>query len=183
VRRGGDEALRVLTQRFDGVRIEATEVTSEEFEEGARLVPDDVKAAMVEARSRLIAWHTAGMAREFQIDTAPGVSCGRLLRGIRRVGLYVPAGSAPLPSTALMLGVPAALAECDEVVLCTPPSKAGRADPTVLVAAQLCGIRRVFKVGGAQAIAAMALGTATIPACDKLFGPGNPYVTSAKMRA
>jgi len=122
------------------------------------------------------------MAAEFRIDTAPGVSCGRVLRGIRRVGLYVPSGSAPLPSTALMLGVPASLAGCEDVIVCTPPRKEGRADPTVLVAARLCGIRRVFKVGGAQAIAAMALGTASIPACDKLFGPGNSFVTSAKQQ-
>jgi histidinol dehydrogenase len=120
------------------------------------------------------------MAIEFDIDTAEGVRCGRILRGIGSVGLYVPAGSAPLPSTALMLGVPAELAECRDVVLCTPPRPDGRADPAVLVAAALCGIRRVFKLGGAQAIAAMALGTETVPACDKLFGPGNSYVTAAK---
>jgi histidinol dehydrogenase len=111
------------------------------------------------------------------------VRCGRILRGIRRVGLYVPAGSAPLPSTALMLGVPAQLAGCEEVVLCTPPRRDGTADPAVLVAAALCGIRRVFKLGGAQAIAAMALGTDTVAACDKLFGPGNAWVTEAKRQA
>ena len=183
VRLGGDAALLALTERFDGIRLETLEATAAEFEEAARLTPEDVKAAMCEARERLIAWHRAGMAAEFQIDTAPGVSCGRILRGIRRVGLYVPSGSAPLPSTALMLGVPASLAGCEEVVLCTPPQRDGRADPGVLVAARLCGIPRVFKVGGAQAIAAMALGTSTIPACDKLFGPGNPYVTSAKQQA
>jgi len=182
VRRGGDAALIALTERFDGIRLESLEVTPIEFEEAEHLVPMEVKAAMSEARERLIAWHRAGMAAEFQIDTAPGVSCGRILRGIRRVGLYVPSGSAPLPSTALMLGVPAGLAGCEDVVLCTPPQKGGHADPTVLVAATLCGIRRVFKIGGAQAVAAMALGTATIPACDKLFGPGNPFVTSAKQQ-
>lgn len=182
VREGGDVAVVALTERFDGIRVEVPEVGGAEFGEASRLVPAEVKAAMAEARERLIAWHRAGMAKEFQIDTAPGVSCGRVLRGIRRVGLYVPSGSAPLPSTALMLGVPASLAGCEDVVLCTPPSKDGRADPTVLVAAQLCGIRRVFKVGGAQAIAAMALGTASIPSCDKLFGPGNSFVTSAKQQ-
>ena len=179
VKRDGDLALRSITQRFDGVLMDRFEVSGAEFEE-ASLVRSEVRAAMVEARERLIAWHRAGMAEEFQIDTAPGVSCGRLLRGVRRVGLYVPAGSAPLPSTALMLGVPASLAGCEEVILCTPPRRDGRADPVVLVAAQLCGINRVFKVGGAQAIAAMAFGVAPIPACDKLFGPGNSFVTSAK---
>jgi histidinol dehydrogenase len=120
------------------------------------------------------------MAAGFEVETAPGVRCGRILRGIRRVGLYVPAGSAPLPSTALMLGVPAALAGCAQVVLCTPPRPDGRADPSVVAAARLCGIERVFKLGGAQAIAAMAFGSDSVPACDKLFGPGNAYVTAAK---
>jgi histidinol dehydrogenase len=180
VRLGNDKALFALTERFDGVRLETFEVSRAEFDEAERSVPTEIRAAMAEARERLILWHRAGMAAEFQIDTAPGVSCGRILRGIRRVGLYVPAGSAPLPSTALMLGVPAHLAGCDEVILCTPPRLDGRADPTVLVAARLCGISRVFKVGGAQGIAAMALGTASIPRCDKLFGPGNSFVTRAK---
>ncbi len=182
VRQGGDAALLALTERFDGIRLEALEASDAEFEEAERVVPAEVRAAMAEARERLITWHRAGMAKDFQIDTAPGVSCGRVLRGICRVGLYVPSGSAPLPSTALMLGVPAFLAGCEEVILCTPPRKDGRADPTVLVAAQLCGIRRVFKVGGAQAIAAMGLGTASIPACHKLFGPGNSFVTGAKQQ-
>ena len=108
--------------------------------------------------------------------------CGRILRGINTVGLYVPAGTAPLPSTALMLGVPAAIAQCEQVILCTPVRSNGQADPAVLVAAKLCGITKVFKLGGAQAIAAMAFGTETIPACDKIFGPGNSYVTQAKQQ-
>jgi histidinol dehydrogenase len=182
VRRGGDAALFSLTERLDGVRLEAFEVSPDEFEKAAREVPEAVKAAMGEARERLLGWHRAGMAREFDVETAPGVSCGRILRGIRRVGLYVPSGTAPLPSTAFMLGVPASLAGCEEIILCTPPRKDGRADPTVLVAATLCGVTRVFKTGGAQAIAAMAFGTASIPACDKLFGPGNAFVTSAKQQ-
>ena len=120
------------------------------------------------------------MQQPYTLDSGDGVTCERILRPIMRVGLYVPAGSAPLPSTALMLGVPARLAGCRDVVLCTPPNKEGRADPAVLVAARLCGIRRVFKLGGAQAIAAMAYGTESVPRCDKLFGPGNAYVTEAK---
>jgi len=180
VERDGDAALRRLTERFDGPRLDTFEVSASEFNAADAAVPAEVRAAMGQARERLMAWHRAGMSEEFRIDTAPGVSCGRILRGIRRVGLYVPSGSAPLPSTALMLGVPASLAGCEEAILCTPPRKDGSADPTVLVAARLCGIRRVFKVGGAQAIAAMALGTRSIPACDKLFGPGNAFVTSAK---
>lgn len=180
VEREGDKAVRRLTEHFDGPRLETFEVSSSEFDAARDAVPAPIKAAMSEARERLIAWHRAGMSGEFRIETAPGVSCGRILRGIRRAGLYVPAGSAPLPSTALMLGVPANLAGCEEVIVCTPPRRDGSADPTVLVAAQLSGTPRVFKVGGAQAIAAMAFGTASIPACDKLFGPGNAFVTSAK---
>jgi histidinol dehydrogenase len=182
VRERGDASLRELTLRFDGAMLERLEVTPAEFEAAGKAVAPEVIAAMSEARSRLIAWHLAGAPADFEVETAPGVVCGRILRGIRRVGLYVPAGSAPLPSTALMLGVPASLAGCEEVVLCTPPRSDGKADPTVLVAAILCGITRVFKVGGAQAIAAMAFGTQSIPACDKLFGPGNTYVTEAKQQ-
>ncbi|MFA6984808.1 MAG: histidinol dehydrogenase [Arenimonas sp.] len=182
VRADGDGALRALTRRFDGVEVGVFEVSEAEFAEARASVAPDVCAALAAARERLIAWHRAGMAEPFEIETAPGVRCGRILRGIARVGLYVPAGSAPLPSTALMLGVPAALAECAEVILCTPPQADGRADATVLTAARLCGITRVFKLGGAQAIAAMAFGTASIPACDKLFGPGNSFVTAAKQQ-
>ena len=138
---------------------------------------------MEQAAARIEAFHAAGMAKPYAVETAPGVVCERVIRPIRRVGLYVPAGSAPLPSTALMLGVPARLAGCAEVVLCTPPRKDGTADPAVLVAARLTGVTRVFKLGGAQAIAAMAFGTESVPSCDKLFGPGNSYVTEAKQQA
>lgn len=180
VRADGDVALRALTRRFDGVELGEFCVGEEEFTIADAEVSAELKAAMAEARERLLRWHRAGMASEFEIDTAAGVRCGRLLCGIGAVGLYVPAGSAPLPSTALMLGVPAELAGCQDVALCTPPRADGRADASVLVAARMCGITRVFKLGGAQAIAAMAFGTETVPACDKLFGPGNAYVTAAK---
>ena len=183
VRADGDTALRALTRRFDGVEVASFEVTPAEFDAAVASVPAALRQALAEARERLLTWHRAGMAAEFEVDTAPGVRCGRILRPIRRVGLYVPAGTAPLPSTALMLGVPAALAGCEEVVLCTPPRADGSADPAVLAAARLCGIRRVFKLGGAQAIAAMALGSDSVPRCDKLFGPGNRYVTAAKQLA
>lgn len=182
VRADGDGAIRALTRRFDGIEVGDPAVDEAQFDEARAAVPDEVHEAMQQARERLLAWHIAGQAQAFEIETAPGVQCGRILRGIRRVGLYVPAGTAPLPSTALMLGVPAALAGCDDIVLCTPPRPDGRADPYVLTAARLCGITRVFKIGGAQAIAAMAFGTATVPACDKLFGPGNSFVTQAKQQ-
>lgn len=182
VQADGDSALRALTRRFDGVELDALEVGDAEFSEAEAGIDPALRQAMIEARERLIAWHVAGAPREFDIDTAPGVRCGRVLRPIDVVGLYVPAGSAPLPSTALMLGVPATIAGCAEIVLCTPPRADGKADPSVLVAARLCGVGRVFKMGGAQAIAAMAFGTETIPRCDKLFGPGNSWVTLAKQQ-
>lgn len=180
VRADGDTALRALTRRFDNVELDALEATTAEFDAAEAGIDPSLRAAMVEAKSRLDAWHRAGAPTEFEIDTAPGVRCGRVLRAIDTVGLYVPAGSAPLPSTALMLGVPSQIAGCREVVVCTPPRADGTADPAVLVAARLCGIRRVFKIGGAQAIAAMAFGTESVPRCDKLFGPGNAWVMLAK---
>jgi histidinol dehydrogenase len=180
VRSEGDAALARLTRQFDGVELDDIAVDDAQFANSRASQAPTLLAALGEARGRLIDWHRAGMAAEFEVETAPGVRCGRILRAIDRVGLYVPAGSAPLPSTALMLGVPAALAGCAQVVLCTPPQRDGNADPMVLAAAELCGIRRVFKLGGAQAIAAMAFGTRSVPACDKLFGPGNAYVTAAK---
>lgn len=183
VRADGDGALRALTRRFDSVEIGAFAVTDAEFAEAEAGLDPALREAMEDAIGRLQAWHRAGMGQGFEMETAPGVACGRMLRPIARVGLYVPAGSAPLPSTALMLGVPARLAGCPQVLLCTPPRADGRADPAVLVAARLCGISQVFKLGGAQAIAAMALGTDSVPRCDKIFGPGNRYVTAAKQFA
>lgn len=182
VRADGDTALREISLRFDGVAPESFEVTEAEFAAAEQAVPADLRQAMVEAAARIGVFHKAGMSQAYAVDTAPGVRCERMVRPIGRVGLYVPAGSAPLPSTALMLGVPAQLAGCREVVLCTPPRKDGSADPAVLVAARLTGVHRVFKLGGAQAIAAMAYGTDSVPACDKLFGPGNSFVTEAKQQ-
>ncbi|PTT59691.1 histidinol dehydrogenase [Stenotrophomonas sp. HMWF003] len=182
VRADGDAALREISLRFDGVAPESFEVTEAEFAAAEQAVPADLRQAMVEAAARIGVFHKAGMSQGYAVDTAPGVRCERMVRPIGRVGLYVPAGSAPLPSTALMLGVPAQLAGCREVVLCTPPRKDGSADPAVLVAARLTGVHRVFKLGGAQAIAAMAYGTDSVPACDKLFGPGNSFVTEAKQQ-
>jgi histidinol dehydrogenase len=180
VRGGGDEALRALGRRFDGVAPERLQVGADELAAAGDALTPELRAAIAAAQRRIEHYHRTGMALPYAVETAPGVRCERLLRPIARVGLYVPAGSAPLPSTALMLGVPARLAGCPEVVLCTPPRRDGSADPAVLYAAWLCGIDTVFKLGGAQAIAAMALGTASVPACDKLFGPGNAWVSEAK---
>ena len=182
VRTGGDAALRAITLRFDKVSLENFEVSDAEFSAAESEVASELKLAMQQAVARIEAFHQAGMVQPYAVETAPGVVCERVVRPIRRVGLYVPAGSAPLPSTALMLGVPARLAGCREVVLCTPPRQDGSADPAVLVAARLTGVSRVFKLGGAQAIAAMALGTGSVSKCDKIFGPGNSYVTEAKQQ-
>lgn len=180
VRRRGDDALRELTARFDQVALDRFEVTAAEFAAAEALVPAELRQAMLDAKARIEVFHRAGMASGYAVETAPGVVCERMIRPVPRVGLYVPAGSAPLPSTALMLCVPAALAGCRQVVLCTPPRADGSADPAVLVAARLAGVSSVFKLGGAQAIAALAFGTASVPRVDKIFGPGNSYVDEAK---
>jgi histidinol dehydrogenase len=182
VRERGDAALREITARFDKVVLENFEVSEAEFAAAERETAEELKDAMREAAQRIEIFHRAGMAQPYAVETAPGVVCERVVRPIRRVGLYVPAGSAPLPSTALMLGIPARLAGCKEVVLCTPPRQDGSADPAVLVAARLTGVTRVLKLGGAQAIAALAFGTESIGKCDKIFGPGNSYVTEAKQQ-
>lgn len=182
VRTGGDAALRQITLRHDKVALQRFEVGEDEFARAELQVDQALKEAMVQAAARIEAFHRAGMTQPYALETAPGVVCERMVRPIRRVGLYVPAGTAPLPSTALMLGIPARLAQCGEVVLCTPPRSDGSADAAVLVAARLTGVSRVLKLGGAQAIAAMAFGTESVRSCDKLFGPGNSYVTEAKQQ-
>jgi len=180
VKRRGDVALLDHTERFDGVRIETIRVGEEEFEDACRTVPKDVRAAIVTAAGNIGRFHAAQLGVEPEVETMPGVRCWREPRPIERVGLYVPAGSAPLPSTVLMLAVPARLAGCDRVMLCSPPNRSGRVDPAVLVAARIVGVEEVYRVGGAQAIAAMAYGTGSIEKVDKVFGPGNRYVTAAK---
>ncbi|CAN5714593.1 histidinol dehydrogenase [soil metagenome] len=182
VRDDGDAALRAYCARFDGVVPEAFEVSEEEFVAAESRVPLELREAMAQAAARIAHFHRAGMVEPYVVETAPGVTCERMVRAIPRVGLYVPAGTAPLPSTALMLGIPARLAGCTGTVLCTPPRSDGSADPAVLVAARMSGVACVFKLGGAQAIAAMAFGTQSVPRCDKLFGPGNRYVTEAKLQ-
>jgi histidinol dehydrogenase len=181
VRSGGDAALLALTEKFDGVRPNALEVTAQEFELAERALSADQHAAIDRALANIAKFHEAQVPVPLRVETAPGVLCERFSVPIRAVGLYVPAGVAPLPSTAMMLAVPAAIAACPVRVMCTAPSRDGAANPAVLVAARRAGIKRIFKVGGAQAIAAMAYGTASIPKCDKVFGPGNSWVTAAKM--
>jgi histidinol dehydrogenase len=181
VRRQGDAALLALTEQFDGVRLAELQVTAEEFAQAERELNAEQKAAIERAISTIHRFHAAQMPAPLRVETAPGVQCERISVPIRAVGLYVPAGSAPLPSTAMMLAVPAGIAGCPVRIMCTAPTRYGSADPAVLVAARKAGIEQVFKVGGAQAIAAMAYGTGTIPKCDKIFGPGNAWVTAAKL--
>jgi histidinol dehydrogenase len=180
VRRGGDEALIELTEELDGVRLSSLAVSAGEIDRADADLGEEQKRAIASAAANIERFHAAQLPSPVSVETAPGVVCERLTRPLRRVGLYVPAGSAPLPSTALMLAMPARLAGCPLRILCTPPQANGRADSAVLYAARLCGVSAIFKLGGAQAIAAMAYGTETVPKVDKLFGPGNVWVAAAK---
>lgn len=182
VRAHGDAALRELSAKYDRCMLDAIEVTAAEFEAAEAKLDEPLKAAIREAAGRIETYHRASQPQPVGVDTAPGVRVERMLRPITRVGLYVPAGTAPLPSTALMLGVPAAIAGCREVALCSPARADGTCDEAVLYAARITGVHRVFKLGGAQAIAAMAYGTDSVPKCEKLFGPGNAWVTEAKLQ-
>jgi histidinol dehydrogenase len=181
VRREGDAALLALTQQYDGVLLSALAVTEQEFAAAERMLSAEQHAAIERAIDNVRRFHAAQASQPLRVEIAPGVICERFSVPIRAVGLYVPAGSAPLPSTAIMLAVPAALAQCPVKLMCSAPNRAGHANPAVLVAARKAGVEQIFKVGGAQAIAAMAYGSETIPKCDKIFGPGNAYVTAAKI--
>ncbi len=180
VRLKGDAALRELTERFDRVRLGDIAVGRKEFSEAQSTLSAEEIAALERAIENVSAFHSAQMPQPLSLETMPGVRCERVVRAIDTVGLYVPAGSAPLPSAVIMLAVPARIAGCARRVLCTPPTKDGKANAAVLVAARLCGVDEVFKIGGAQSIAAMAYGTESVPRVDKLFGPGNAWVTAAK---
>lgn len=183
VRRNGDEALRAYTERFDGVRLSGFQVSEAELEEAETLLSEDLKAAIQTARNNIESFHRRQAEPVEEVETMPGVRCWRRSVAIEKVGLYIPGGTAPLFSTVLMLGVPARLAGCREIVLCTPPQKDGKVHPAILYTARLVGVTRIFKAGGAQAVAAMACGTETVPAVYKIFGPGNQYVTAAKQLA
>lgn len=180
VREQGDTALRNFTLKFDKVDVKVPEVTKEEIAEGVKAVSVELKQAIEMARRNIWKFHSEQQREYTEIQTSPGVYCWQKAVPIEKVGLYVPGGSAPLFSTVLMLGIPAQIAECKEVILCTPPGMDGKIQPAVLYAAQVAGIHRIFKAGGAQAIAAMAYGTESIPKVYKIFGPGNQYVTAAK---
>ncbi|NRA67540.1 MAG: histidinol dehydrogenase [Pseudobacteriovorax sp.] len=178
----GDQAIASYTKAFDGVDIKDIRVTSEELLEAEGLVDQNTKIAMDTAIANIKEFHKKQLSQSLEVETMPGVSCRRISRPIEKVGLYVPGGTAPLPSTVMMLAIPASIAGCQVKVLCTPPRKDGTIDPNILVAASKAGITDIYKVGGAQAIGAMAYGTETIPKVFKIFGPGNSWVTEAKVQ-
>jgi histidinol dehydrogenase len=180
VRTRGDAAVREYTEKFDGVRLDIFSVTEEEFLQAENALDEKLKVAIQLAKKNIEKFHAAQKSEPVKIETMPGVFCWRKNLPIEKVGLYIPGGSAPLFSTILMLAVPAQLAGCKEITLCTPPSKDGTIHPAILFAAKLCGVKNVLKIGGVQAIAAMAYGTETISAAYKIFGPGNSWVTCAK---
>jgi histidinol dehydrogenase len=181
VRARGDAALREYAEKFDGATLRSLEAQPAEFEQASAALSVKQVASLQRAIDNVRRFHEAQRPSVLKVETSPGVVCEQHFRPIDAVGLYVPAGVAPLPSAAIMTAVPASIAGCGTRILCTPPRKDGTADPAVLVAARLCGVERVFKVGGAQAIAAMAYGTQTIPKVDKVFGPGSAWVTAAKL--
>ena len=180
VKRGGDAAVLALEERFDKVKLPQLEVTEEERVEAEAAVSTQLKEAIDLAAHNIEAFHAAQRYEGKRVQTQPGVTCWQQAVPIEKVGLYIPGGTAPLFSTVLMLALPARIAGCSEVVLCTPPGRDGRVHPAVLYAARVAGVKRIFKVGGVQAIAAMAYGTESIPKVYKIFGPGNQYVTAAK---
>lgn len=179
----GDEAVREYTQRFDGVLLDDFRVSAAELAEAEQAVDEPLKAAIRLAQQNIHTFHSRQWEAVEIVETMPGVQCWRKSVAIDKVGLYIPGGTAPLLSSVLMLGLPAKIAGCREIVLCTPPNKAGKVHPAILYTAAQVGITQIFKIGGAQAIAAMAHGTASVPAVYKIFGPGNQYVTAAKQLA
>jgi histidinol dehydrogenase len=180
VRVHGDRALRQLTEKFDGFDPDPIAVPEDELRLAAAAVPADLLAALDSAIGRIEMFHQAGKPEPVMVETAPGLSCEARYLPISPVGLYIPGGSAPLISSVMMLAIPARIAGCKNIALCTPPQSDGKVNPAILAAAERCGIRHVYRIGGAQAIAAMAYGTQSVPRCVKLFGPGNAWVTEAK---
>ncbi len=180
VRANGDKAVKKYTQQFDGVDMDAIEVTKTEIESAEKSVAPLLKQAIEMAKRNIWKFHSEQQPELNEIQTSPGVYCWQKAIAIEKVGLYIPGGTAPLFSTVLMLAIPAQIAECKEIILCSPPDKSGNIHPAVLYAAKVAGVHRIFKIGGTQAIAAMAYGTETVPKVYKIFGPGNQYVTAAK---
>ncbi|MFH6603774.1 histidinol dehydrogenase [Maribacter algicola] len=183
VHENGDAVLKKYTEKFDGARLKDFSVAQSELKEAKALVSQELQHAIQLAKKNIETFHKAQRTNRVEVETVNGVRCWQEKRPIQKVGLYIPGGTAPLFSTILMLAVPANIAGCEEVVLCTPPGSDGKVDPAILYAADLCGVTQIFKVGGIQAIAAMTFGTESIPQVYKIFGPGNQYVTVAKQLA
>ena len=183
VKQNGDVGIQNYTERFDGVVLQNNLVSVDEIEVASNSIPKQLKEAIQQAKQNIEAFHAAQETAKVEIETTKGVQCWQEKRPIERVGLYIPGGTAPLFSTVLMLATPANIAGCKEIVLCSPPNKAGQLAPEILYAASLCGVTKIFKVGGIQAIAGLTFGTKTIPQVYKIFGPGNQYVTVAKQLA
>ena len=183
VKRNGDQAVSKYTSMFDGVSLEDFMVTDNEIEIATIKVSDDLKAAIQLAKSNIIKFHEAQKTSRVEVETMTGVACWQEKRPINKIGLYIPGGTAPLFSTVLMLAVPANIAGCEEIILCTPPNKEGKVADEILYAASICGVSKIFKVGGIQAIAGFTFGTQSIPKVYKIFGPGNQFVTVAKQLA
>ena len=183
VQSNGDKAIAKYTSLFDGVTLENTEVIESEIEQAINSIPDELKTAIQLAKSNIEKFHSAQKTAKVVVETIEGVNCWQEKRPIQKIGLYIPGGTAPLFSTVLMLAVPANIAGCKEIVLCSPPDKSGKINPAILYAANLCGVTKILKVGGIQAIAGMTFGTETIPKVYKIFGPGNQFVTVAKQLA
>ncbi|MFC1615946.1 histidinol dehydrogenase [Patescibacteria group bacterium] len=181
VKKNGDIALEKFTKKFDGIVLKNFKVTKKEIADAKKNISKDLMKAITVASKNIQKFHKAQKSPKILVETMPGIKCWQKSEAIEKVGLYVPGGSAPLPSTVLMLGIPAKIAGCKEIVLCTPPNKKGKIDDSILFTADLIGVTQIFKIGGAQAIAAMAYGTKSIPQVYKIFGPGNQYVTSTKM--
>ncbi|MBP3419139.1 MAG: histidinol dehydrogenase [Marinifilaceae bacterium] len=179
----GDVAVKEYVERFDRVKLDALQVSDAELAKAESEVSDELKAALSEAYANIERFHAAQRVERVAVTNGPGIDCWQEYRAIERVGLYIPGGSAPLFSTVLMLAIPAKLAGCSEIVLCTPSNSEGIVNPAILYAAKLCGVTRIFKIGGIQAIAAMSVGTVTVPKVSKIFGPGNRYVMAAKQFA
>ncbi len=183
VAKSGDKALRKFAQEYDHVQLDSLLASTEEIQTAASLLSPELIQAIAVAKSNLEKFHAAQATPELVVEVMPGVTCRRKSVPIQRVGLYIPGGTAPLFSTVLMLGIPAQLAGCTEVAICTPTNRKGEIHPAILYTAQLVGITKVVKIGGAQAIAALTFGTESVPKVDKIFGPGNQYVTAAKQEA
>ena len=183
VQRNGDSAIHKYTALFDGVSLDNNLVTENEIQEAISLISDELKESINLAKENITAFHTAQKTEKVFVETTKGVSCWQEKRPIQKVGLYIPGGTAPLFSTVLMLAIPAQIAGCREIVLCSPPNKEGKIHPAILYTANLCGVTKIIKVGGIQAIAGFTFGTETIPKVYKIFGPGNQFVTVAKQLA